>query len=214
MNVTNIIKAIKSRCDVFNEHVYGAFEYVRLAERINPSSLPAAYVFTASESAETMQGTETDYYQLITARIAVVVICSSGDERGQDGADLLSTCQTSLFNGILGWSPLSDDNKAILSYEGCQAISRNPAIVAMQFTFLCTYQLGVDDTFIPTGLAEGSEITGVLPVGRLNTMDFGSDLEDDEHGIDMIDHTLEAPDGIIDARMIITDLNPDEDESS
>lgn len=212
MDVTNIIKAVKSRCSVFKNQVYGAFEYVRLTDRINPANFPAAYVFTASETAETLQGTETDYYQLITARIAVVVICGSGDERGQDGHDMVAVCQKSLFKGLLGWSPLAEDNQAILSYDGCQTVSRNPAIVAMQFNFLCSYQLSTDDTFIPTGLSEGSEITGEKPVGRFNTMDLGVDNEN--YGIDFIKPELQAPDGIIESRMKITDLNPEEESES
>ncbi len=72
----------------------------------------------------------------------------------------------------------------------------------------------MDDTFIPTGLAEGSEITGEMPVGRLNTFDVGSDSSDNEHGVDFIDPETKAPDGIIESRFIVTDLYPEDEESS
>ena len=206
MDVTNIIKAVRARCKSFNSRVYGAYEFVSLTRTVNPASMPAAFVFTASETAETLQDSATDYYQLVTARIAVVVMADAGDERGQKGTDVTAGLQKELFSALLGWSPIKGDPHAILSYDGCEPLSRNPAVVCFQFNFLCTYQLSVEDSFITSGLQDGDDITGLLPAAPFKTVDIGADNK--AYGVDFIENS--KPDGKIDYRTKITIPNSED----
>ena len=100
MRVSTTIKALRERCPIFNERVFGAAEFNALPEVINPEALPAAYVFTLNESPEELQRTENHFYQEITATIAVVVLVPTGDERGQAGADLVEDCKEQIFKAI------------------------------------------------------------------------------------------------------------------
>lgn len=187
MRISNTIKALRERCPIFNERVFGAAEFNALPEVINPESVPAAYVFTLNESPEELQRTENYFYQEITATVAVVVLVPTGDERGQAGADLVEDCKEQIFKAILSWSP-TDDNKAIYEYSAYNLLRIVGGCMFVQLEFICTYAIKYDDTRQPDEIA--------AQVGNFATMNMDVDMIGKDN----------KPDGQIDVKAQFKDL--------
>ena len=187
MRVSTTIKALRERCSIFNERVFGAAEFNALPEVINPESLPAAYVFTLNESPEELQRTENYFYQEITATIAVVVLVPTGDERGQAGADLVEDCKEQIFKAILSWSP-TDDNKAIYEYSAYNLLRIVGGVMFVQLEFTCTYAINYEDTRQPDEIES--------QVGKLETINMDVDMIGKDN----------KPDGQIDVKARFKDL--------
>ena len=187
MRVSTTIKALRERCPIFNERVFGAAEFNALPEVVNPESLPAAYVFTLNESPEEVQRTENWFYQEITATIAVVVLVPTGDERGQAGADFVEDCKEQIFKAILSWSPI-DDNKAIYEYSAYNLLRIVGGVMFVQLEFICTYAINYEDTRQPDEIA--------AQVGNFATMNMDVDMIGKDN----------KPDGQIDVKAHFKDL--------
>ena len=187
MRISNTIKALRERCPIFGERVFGAAEFNALPEVINPETLPAAYVFTLNESPEEAQRTENYFYQEITATIAVVVLVPTGDERGQAGADKIEDCKEQIFKAILSWAPI-DDQKAIYEYSAYNLLRIVGGVMFVQLEFICTYAINYADTRQPDELAE--------QVGQLESVNVDVDMIGKDN----------KPDGQIDVKARFRDL--------
>lgn len=190
MKVSSTIQALRERCTSFKERVFGACEYQNLSNAINPESLPAAYVFTISETPQTLQRLENSYYQEIDATVAVVLVVSSQDVRGQSAVDVAEELKAEVFKALLGWAPLGDKN-CTYEYSNYQLLDSSmcPAALFVQLEFSCPYVISVQDTRIPQQLeAETTELRSV-------SID-----------VDKIEPKTFKPDGQIDAQVLVKDL--------
>lgn len=189
MKVSSTIQALRERCPSFKERVFGVAEYQNLSNVINSETLPAAYVFTISENPQTLQRLENSYYQVIDASVAVVLVVSSSDMRGQSAADVAEDLKEEVFKAILGWAPLGDKN-CTYEYSNYQILDSSmcPAALFIQLEFNCSYAINVEDTRIPEQL--NNETT------ELHTIDVGVDLIGKDN----------KPDGQIDLKFKVKDL--------
>lgn len=189
MKVSSTIQALRERCPSFNTRIFGAAEYQNLVNAINPEQLPAAYVFTISENPKVLQSLENSYYQEIDATIAIVLVVSSEDIRGQSALDNAEDLKEEVFKAILGWAPFGDVN-CKYEYSNYQLLDSSmcPAALFIQLEFSCPYVIDVGCTRIPAQLkADTSALHSV-----------GVD-------VDMISKN-DRPDGQIDAKFIMKDL--------
>ena len=195
MDVTSTIAAVRARCPSFSRRVFGAAEFSQLTrEGVNPEALPACYIVCTDEVPENLQATENSYYQVIEARVAVVILASNvRDSRGQHGHAELEKLKEEVFGAILGWSPIKIDKNAIYEYAGYKLMLNDRAVCQGQFDFRLTYAIGSGDTRIPAllnpdvKLEKGDPDLDEIPVGEFDTV---------EADVDIIQQPDNKPDGI------------------
>jgi hypothetical protein len=197
MDVTSTIKALRERCNSFNNRVFGAAQLAEVdLDHINPEAFPTAYVMCIREDPSNLQSTENSYYQEITATVAVVLLLNNQDERGQSSASAAEALKDEVFKAILGWAP-ANDPMSIYEYSSMWVLVNNRALLGIQLEFDITYAIGVDDTRIPAQLEEDC--------GNFDTLDMS---------VDKIETPPGAPDGREDLHVRLTDLYGDDEESS
>ena len=189
MKVNSTIKALRERCPSFKNRIFGSAEFGRLQmERLNPSQMPTAYVFTKDETPAEEQRTENSYYQEITATVSIVMLIdNSVDPRGQTSADKVEDLKEEIFKSLLSWSPLKDLS-SIYTYSGYEVLKFTPAALATQLDFICTYAINEEDTRQPIQIEEDS--------GQFKDMLIDVDMIGDDN----------KPDGQIDAKFKVKDL--------
>lgn len=174
MNLDVVVAQLRALVPDFGGRVGGAIDYFRAKDQGWLDS-PAAYVIPLGDEAEATRD-QTDYYQLFTERLSVVVVLdnagavASGDRRGQAASRQFDPFKWALFKALLNWNPNSiQENPGVITSDtpganhsgrGLYYVESMPtegpdgslARSLFRFDFALDVTIGGDDVWQPTGV--------------------------------------------------------------
>lgn len=158
MNLDSVIARIRQACPSFALRVAGAAEFAALPQNAKVA-LPAAFVIPMDDQAGE-QESQNRYRQVLTDRVAVVVVLdNSADRRGQAAVTTVDGIRAELWRALLLWPPGPEYDG--LFYEGGQGLQMDAARLYYQFEFSAVSELGVEDTAQPGMKAALPRLAGV-----------------------------------------------------
>ncbi|MGL5344879.1 MAG: phage tail terminator protein [Plesiomonas sp.] len=181
MQISPIIAALRTRCEIFNGRVAGASEFKPLPES-SSMTVPAAYVMPLDDNPDD-NCSQTDYWQELTDGFAVVVLLpNTADERGQHAVDSVDACRKALWSALLGWKPSAEYDGIV--YEGGTLLAMDRARLYYQFEFSAKTEINDRNTYQFTELNALPEFDSADAHGETDGKMWGVDYIDPGNGPD------------------------------
>ena len=157
MKISLVVAQLRQYCPALVERVAGGIDFEAVA---NSAKLhhPSAYVIAAADKASD-NDVQNGVRQAISDYFDVVLALDTGDERGQEAADLIHDFRAEIWRALIGWVVTPEYTP--IEYEGGDLISINRNRVIYRFTFSAGFQLGRNAASDPAETWHELELDGL-----------------------------------------------------
>lgn len=157
MKISLVVAQLRQYCPALVGRVAGGIDFEAVA---NSAKLhhPSAYVIAAADKASD-NDVQNGVRQAISDYFDVVLALDTGDERGQEAADLIHDFRAEIWRALIGWVVTPEYTP--IEYEGGDLISINRNRVIYRFTFSAGFQLGRNAASDPAETWHELELDGL-----------------------------------------------------